>query len=85
MNIADMKGLGPKSAERLTAVGIETSEQLDEMGAVGAYRLLKDAFPRWASLNALWGMQAALMEIDWRDLPQELKEQLLAELDDDSA
>jgi hypothetical protein len=32
------------------------------------------------SLNALWGMQAALMEIDWRELSTEIKEQLLDEL-----
>lgn len=76
-----MRGLGPVSAEKLESIGITSSEQLEELGAVGAYRLLKDAYPEWASLNALWGMQAALMEIDWRDLPAELKDQLLAELD----
>jgi DNA transformation protein and related proteins len=81
MKISEMKGLGPKSAERLTAIGIESSEQLEDIGAVEAYRLLKDAFPKWASLNALWGMQAALMEIDWRELPNELKDQLLDELE----
>jgi DNA transformation protein and related proteins len=81
MKISDMKGLGPKSSERLAAVGIETSEQLEELGAVGTYRLLQDAFPDWVSLNMLWGMQAALMEIDWRQLPEELKDQLLTDLE----
>jgi hypothetical protein len=42
--------------------------------------MLKEAFPEWTSLNALWGIQAALMEIDWRELPDEIKQQLLAEL-----
>ena len=55
--------------------------QLEEAGAVGAYRSLKDAFPKWTSLNALWGIQAALMEIDWRQLPEEIKQQLLNELE----
>jgi len=80
MRISDLRGLGPKSADRLVAVGIETAEQLEEIGSVAAYKLLKDAFPEWTSLNALWGMQAALMEVDWRDLPAELKDQLLEEL-----
>lgn len=76
-----MKGLGPKSSERLSAVGIDTAEKLEELGAAEAYRLLQDAFPDWVSLNALWGMQVALMEIDWRQLPPEVKEQLLGELE----
>lgn len=81
MNITEIRGLGPKTSEHLEAIGINTVEQLEELGAVAAYRTLKDAFPDWTSLNALWGMQAALMEIDWRQLPQELKEQLLKELE----
>ncbi len=80
MNITDLAGIGPKSAERLTAVGIETFEQLDQLGAAGAYLLLKDAFPEWTTLNALWGIHAALMEIDWKDLPVEIKDQLLTEV-----
>ena len=51
MNITDLKGIGPKSGERLTAVGIETFEQLDELGSVGAYLFLKDVFPEWTSLT----------------------------------
>ena len=81
MNVADLRGLGPKTSERLSPVGIDTVMQLEEAGAVGAYRLIKDAFPKWTSLNALWGIQAALMEIDWRQLPEEIKQQLLNELE----
>jgi DNA transformation protein and related proteins len=85
MDIADLAGIGPKSAERLNAVGVETFEQLDELGSVGAYLLLKDAFPKWTTLNALWGMHAALMEIDWRELPVEIKDQLLAEVEESAS
>ena len=81
MNVADLRGLGPKTSERLSLVGIDTVMQLEEAGAVGACRLLKDAFPKWTSLNVLWGIQAALMEIDWRQLPEEIKHQLLNELE----
>lgn len=85
MKIADLAGIGPKSAERLSAVGITTFEELDELGSVGAYLLLKDAFPEWTSLNALWGIHAALMEIDWRELPVEIKDQLLAEVEEQAS
>ena len=81
MNIADLNGLGPKTAERLSSVGIDTVQRLEEAGAIGAYVLLKDAFPKWTSLNALWGIQAALMEIDWRQLPEAIKQQLMDELE----
>lgn len=80
MKIADLKGLGPATTERLEGVDIGTAERLEVIGAVGAYQLLQRAYPGWVSLNALWGMQAALMEIDWRELPTEIKEQLLDEL-----
>lgn len=62
-------------------VGIETVDQLEKVGAVGAYLLLKDAFPNWASLNDLWGLQSALMDIDWRELPEELKNKLWTEVE----
>ena len=55
-------------------------QQLEQLGAAGAYRMLKEAFPEWTSLNALWGIQAALVEIDWRELSDEIKQQHLAEL-----
>ena len=74
--------MGPVTAQRLELVGITTAEQLETAGAVGAYNLLKDAFPDWTSLNALWGMQAALMEIDWRQLPDEIKQELLSQLEE---
>ncbi|HIF70998.1 MAG TPA: hypothetical protein EYQ61_00270 [Dehalococcoidia bacterium] len=80
MKIADLKGLGPATTERLEGVDIGTAERLEVIGAVGAYQLLQRAYPGWVSLNALWGMQAALMEIDWRELSTEIKEQLLDEL-----
>jgi len=80
MKISDLKGLGPKSSDRLAMIGIDTVEKLEEYGAVNAYRLLEDAFPEWVSMNALWGMHAALLGIDWRQLPAEMKDQLLDEL-----
>ncbi|MDA1280683.1 MAG: TfoX/Sxy family DNA transformation protein [Chloroflexi bacterium] len=82
MNIADLKGLGPTTVNRLSLIGITRIDQLEDLGAVAAYRRLKDAFPEWTSLNALWGIQAALMEIDWRHLPEEIKQQLLDDLAD---
>jgi len=79
--LESLRGIGPVTIDRLSMVGIDSVDKLEELGALGAYLLLKDAFPKWASLNALWGLQAALMDIDWRELPEELKQQLRIEVE----
>ncbi|GAB4511597.1 MAG: hypothetical protein OHK0046_09890 [Anaerolineae bacterium] len=78
--LTTLKNLGPKSREWLEAVGIHTAEDVVELGAVEVYRRLKAAFPDRVSLNALWGLQAAIMNIHWKDLPPEIKQDLLSEL-----
>lgn len=79
--LESLRGIGPVTIDRLSMVGIDSVDKLEELGALGAYLLFKDAFPKWASLNALWGLQAALMDIDWRELPEELKDQLRVEVE----
>ncbi|MBW4438701.1 MAG: TfoX/Sxy family protein [Pleurocapsa minor GSE-CHR-MK-17-07R] len=68
--------LGPKTAALLAQVGIPDLETLGQVGAVEAYCRLKRAFPRQVSLNALYGMEAALMRIHWLHLPDEIKQSL---------
>ena len=50
------------------------------MGAIEAYRRVKDLFPQAASLNLLWALQGALMDIAWNQVPEAVKQSLLAEL-----
>ena len=75
-----MRNLGPKTASWLRVVGIESQDDLAAAGAVEAWVRLRDAGFRPSRL-ALWAMQGALLDIDWRDLPDEMKEQLLTEVD----
>lgn len=72
--------LGPKTSAWLRGVGIGTLAELERLGAAEAYRRLQAAYPERVSLNALWGIQAAIMEIDWRDLPEDIKNQLKGEV-----
>ncbi len=74
------RNLGPKTWSRMVAAGILDLEDLREQGAVTAYVHLKKCFPDEVSLNALWAMQAALLDCDWRDLPGELKARLKSEV-----
>ena len=78
--IRDLRNLGPASERMLDAAGIETPEELDRIGSVEAYRraLAAGAHP---SLNLLWAIDGALLDLDWRELPADRKAQLLAELE----
>ena len=73
-----MRNLGPTSAQWLNNVGIFTAADLAHLGSVIAYRIVKEAgFP--ATLNLLYGLEAALRDIDWRDLDESVKERLRRE------
>jgi DNA transformation protein and related proteins len=56
----------------LRAAGITTPEDLDRIGSVEAYRRAVAAGGH-RSLNFLWSLEAALLDLDWRDLPQDRK------------
>lgn len=76
-----IKNMGPKSRVWLHEIGIDTLEDLEAIGAVEAYRRLKTARPTEVSLNALWGMQAALLNIHWNALTPEMKAELKSQVD----
>jgi DNA transformation protein len=80
MKFSDLRNLGPKSEEWLPRAGVRDVEHLAELGAVEAYRRLQDAALPGLSLNALWAIEGALADIDWRLIPAERKQELLAEL-----
>lgn len=77
--LRDMRNLGPASERMLQEAGISTPQQLDEIGAVEAYRtaVAHGADP---TLNLLWALDSALLDIDWRTLPDDRKAELRAEL-----
>lgn len=74
--VAQLRNLGPKSALMLAEAGIRTIAELRALGAVKAYRRVKDK----ASLNLLWAIAAGLADRDWRDLDEDEKASLLAEV-----
>jgi DNA transformation protein len=71
--------IGPKSAMWLESVGIHTQGDLAEVGAVEAYLRVSETHPN-VSLNLLWSLQGALMDIHWAQLPQTVKDDLLQQL-----
>jgi DNA transformation protein and related proteins len=81
-SLASLKNIGPKTREWLHEVGIHTPADLDQLGAVAVYKRLKERFPEKVSLNALWGLQAAILDIHWTALPPDMKDDLRAQVED---
>jgi DNA transformation protein and related proteins len=79
--LRDMRNLGPASERMLVAAGIRTPADLDRLGAVEAYRRVLAAGWRQPTLNLLWAIEGALLDLDWRELPPERRAELLADLD----
>ncbi len=78
-NLDSMRNIGPKTAQRLAEVGVTDIPTLKELGPVEAFCRLKTFFPDSVSFNALFAIQAAMLDVDWRDLPAGLKEELTKE------
>ncbi len=73
--ISDLPNLGPKSAEWLAEIGISDRAELERVGSVEIYRLLRErGIP--ASLNLVYAIEAALLDIHWTKLPAALKMEL---------
>ena len=80
--IESLRNLGPKSAQWLREEGITTIAELERLGPVVAYRLVKQHQPK-ASLNLLWAMAAGLKGNDWRELSEASKKRLRKEAEEE--
>lgn len=75
-SLRSLKNIGDTTAVWLNAVGIHSEDDLIELGPVEAYRRVKDAFPEKATLNLLYALQGALLDLPWNELPPDLKAKL---------
>ena len=78
--LLELKNLGMASVNILHAIGINSYDELSEMGAVEAYRRIK-ARGIHVSKVMLYALQGALMDVHWNDLSPDLKAQLVEEAD----
>lgn len=79
-----MKNMGPKSSEWLASVGVHSLNDVAKLGVVETYRRVKAAYPEKVSLNLLYGLQAALLDLPWNELPPDIKEELKKQVEDSS-
>jgi DNA-3-methyladenine glycosylase I len=73
--IAQLANLGPTSEQWLNAIGVYTRRDLEQLGSVNAYRLLKGHGFN-ATLNLVYAIEGALRGVDWNRLPLALKTEL---------
>jgi len=74
-SISELDNLGPRSQEWLNAIGIYTMADLEEIGAVEAYRQLKELdYP--VTLNLVYGIQGAIINCPWNHLPPDIRDSL---------
>jgi DNA transformation protein and related proteins len=79
-----MKNMDPKSSEWLAAVGIHSLDEVAQLGVVETYKRVKVAYPEKVTLNLLWGLQAALLNLPCaaRELPWDIKNELRKQVEE---
>ena len=77
-----MKNMGPKSSEWLASIGVHSLEDVAKLGVVETYKRVKAVYPEKVSLNLLYGLQAALLDISWNELPPDIKEELKRQVEE---
>lgn len=75
------RNLGPKSQMMLEQAGIHTLGQLQELGAVRVYALVKRHNSN-TSLNLLWALHGAITERHWQQVAKQDRLPLLMQLED---
>ena len=76
-----MKNFGPKSREWLASVGIHTLDDVANLGVIETFKRVKAAYPEKVSLNLLYALQAALLDLPWNELPSDIKSELKKQVD----
>jgi DNA transformation protein len=74
--ISELRNIRSRSAHWLKSVGIETTDDLHEVGVVEAYRRVKEAYPQQVTLNLLYALQGGILDIEWNLLPENMKTDL---------
>ena len=77
--LGKLRNIGAKTVAKLAGIGITSPVQLEELGAAEAYRRLRAQRP--VNIAMLWALQGALLGLAWYDLPTDIKQALLEELD----
>jgi DNA transformation protein len=77
MELTAMKNIGAEMKKKLNAVGINSAEELSELGSKETFLRLKAVYPG-VCLVHLYTLQGAIANTDFNKLPQGVKNDLKA-------
>ncbi len=80
--LTDLRNIGNKIAARLNEVGISCEDELRQVGAVGAHRMIKEKHPNetFPVCYYLYSFEGALSDKHWDELSERRKQQLRAQV-----
>lgn len=78
-NLKGAKNIGTTIEKRLNEIGVYSLADLTEMTAVKAYQRICEQHPDKTIpvCYYLYSLQGALIDLNWKDLPEEMKRDLL--------
>ncbi|GAV19163.1 hypothetical protein MMIC_P0092 [Mariprofundus micogutta] len=74
-----MRNIGKVSRLWLREIEVYNLNDLKACGAIAAYHMIKSIHPN-ATLNLLWALEGAILDIDWREIPESRKHELSKQL-----
>lgn len=78
--VGDLLNLGPVSTAWLGEIGVRTAGDLNRLGVVTAYRMVKARHAK-ASLNLLYALHGAVTGMSWRKISVAMKAKLKRDAD----
>lgn len=81
--LTNLRNIGKKIAGRLNEVGIFSEDDLRQVGAVGAHRMIKEKHPNETLpvCYYLYSFEGALSDKHWDEIGEQRKKQLIAKAD----
>lgn len=77
----ELKGLGAKSLALLAEVGLKSRDDIEAVGPAEAFRRVRKLHPDRVNNTLLWQLVGALLDLDWRELPADIKQHMLFEVE----
>jgi DNA transformation protein len=78
-DLITLRNIGPRTAEVLHAAGIHSARDLDEIGAIEAWKRIRSINRTYDNLMGLYALQGALMDCEISAMPMEIIADLKAE------
>lgn len=74
--LKDLPNLRLATERMLKKAGIKSVEQLEEKGALNAYKAIRDSHSAKVSIELLWALEGAINGTHWSVVPQSRREEL---------